>query len=108
MKVRYVNQQDTRDCMNGAVISDDAKLVELLESRRKQPPFFIRLLCDNGFELVLGIGGNVGCVQHSRSQGESTNLLAVSARPPLKRGYVEFLTADTPTPVAARYIINFD
>jgi hypothetical protein len=34
--------------------------------------------------------------------------LAMSARPPLKRGYIEFLTANTPTPVAARYIINFD
>jgi hypothetical protein len=26
----------------------------------------------------------------------------------MKRGYVEFLTANTPTPVAARYIISFD
>ena len=34
--------------------------------------------------------------------------MAVSARPPMKRGYVEFLTADTPTPVAARYVISFN
>ncbi len=35
------------------------------------------------------------------------NLIAISARPPMKRGFVEFLTANTPTPVAARYIISF-
>jgi len=26
----------------------------------------------------------------------------------MKRGCVEFLTANTPTPIAARYIISFD
>jgi hypothetical protein len=26
----------------------------------------------------------------------------------MRRSYVEFLTANTPTPVAARYIISFD
>ncbi|MGB6536629.1 MAG: Imm1 family immunity protein, partial [Xanthobacteraceae bacterium] len=53
-------------------------------------------------------GGNVGCVQYSRSDGSPPYLMAGSSRPPMKRGCVEFLTADTPTPIAARYIISFD
>jgi hypothetical protein len=108
MKTVYDNQQDEDDPLNGSVIETDAELTELLERVRTRKPFFIRLSCDNGFELMIGISGNVGCVQHSRSRGESPNLLAVSAHPPIKRGYVEFLTANTPTPVAARYIIDFD
>jgi Immunity protein Imm1 len=108
MKIIYSNQQDKRDPLNGSVIGSDAELTELLEGARTQKPFFIRLSGDNGFELMNGIAGDLGCVQHSCSDGSSPNLLAVSAQPPLKRGYVEFLTANTPTPVAARYIISFD
>jgi hypothetical protein len=108
MKTVYDNKQDHEDPLNGSAIETDAELTKLLEQARTQKPFFFRLSCDNGFELMVGIAGNLGCIQHSRSQGESPNLLAISAHPPLKRGYVEFLTANTPTPVAARYIINFD
>ncbi len=57
---------------------------------------------------MAGIGGNVGCVQYSRSDGLPPYLMAVSSHPAMKRGCVEFLTANTPTPIAARYIISFD
>lgn len=108
MKIKYDNQQDALDPLNGSMIESSAALTNLLEDARSKVPFFVRLLGDNGFELMVGIGGNVGCVQHSRSYGESPNLMAVSKHPLMKQGCVEFLTANTPTPVAARYIINFD
>lgn len=34
--------------------------------------------------------------------------MAMSPRRPLRRGCLEFLTADIPTPALARYIIRFD
>jgi hypothetical protein len=108
MIVRYENEQDDLDSMNRMVIGSSAQLSELLDSRRDDAPFFARLSGDNGFEIMAGIGGNVGCVQFSRSDGSPPYLMAVSSHPPMKRGCVEFLTADTPTPVAARYIISFD
>jgi hypothetical protein len=107
MKVRYANHQDKSDLMNGVEIAEVGKLVELLNARRKRPPFLARLSGDNGFELMLGIGSNVGCVQHSPSDGSPPYLLAMSAKPPMKNGGVEFLTANTPTPFTARHILRF-
>ena len=108
MKVTYNNEQDELDPLDGCVIGTSGELANFLEDARIKTPFFARLSCDNGFELLVGIGANVGCAQYSRSYGESPNLMAVSRCPSMKRGYIEFLAADTPTPVAARYIISFE
>lgn len=108
MIVHYDNEQDDLDPMNRTVVGSSAQLSELLDSRRNNAPFFARFSSDNGFEIMVGIGGNVGCVQYSRGDGSPPYLMAASFHPPMKHGCVEFLTADTPTPVAARYIISFD
>jgi hypothetical protein len=108
MKVRYTNQQDDRDQMNGCIVSDSARLIELLDAAQRTAPLFIRLSGENNFEIMVGIGRSLGCVQYSRSDGKAPFLMAVSARPPMTCGYLEFLTADTPTPIAARYIVSFD
>jgi hypothetical protein len=108
MKIKYVNQQDKFDIMNGEVIADEASLVDLLNRRRSNAPFFGRFSGDNGFELMIGMGGEIGCVQHSRTDGDPPYLVAVAPQPRLASGYVEFLTANTPTPVPARNILTFD
>jgi len=109
MKVRYVNRQDKSDPMNGAVMADADKLANLLEARRNRAPFIADLDGDNGFELMIGLGGDLGCAQFSRTDGEPPYLMAVSAHPPpVEAGYFEFFAAGTPTPIAARYIISFD
>jgi hypothetical protein len=108
MKTIYSNQQDKNDPLNGSEIGSSAELAQLLDQARTKKPFFIRLSGDNGSELMIGIAGNIGCIQHSRLERGYPNLIAVSSCPPMRRSYVEFLTANTPTPVAARYIISFD
>jgi len=108
MKVRYENHQDQFDPLEGVIFDEREKLLELLTRRRKKPPFLACLAGENGFELMVGIGEKVGCVQHSRSNGDLPCLLAMSPNPPLKSGGIEFLTANTPTPVCARHIIRFD
>lgn len=108
MKFTYSNQQEKNDPFNGPVIVSRGEFSEWLEKLRTKRPFFIRLSCDDGFEILFGIAGYLGCVQHRLSYGESTNLMAVSRHPSMMRGHVEFLTANTLTPVAARYIISFD
>jgi hypothetical protein len=108
MKVRYLNYQNELDPMNGAVITAGENLAELLDKRRNEPPFLAELSGDNGYHIEFGIGGDIGCVQHSPANGKAPYLMAISAHPPMKSGYIEFLTADTPTPFAARYIISFD
>jgi hypothetical protein len=108
MKVRYLNYQTESDSMNGAVITDEAKVAELLNGRRNQPPFLAELAGDNGFQIMMGIGRDLCCVQYSPANGKAPYLMAVSFHPPMKTGYVEFLTANTPTAIASRYIISFD
>jgi hypothetical protein len=108
MKVRYVNQQDKFDPMNRNVIGSARELAELLDQRRNRAPFMADLVADNGFELLLGIGPNVGCAQYSRADGEPPYLMAVSPERHMRKGCVEFFVSNTPTPVAARYILSFD
>jgi hypothetical protein len=107
MIVRYFNNQNKLDLMNGKANAESATLVALLGERRNDRPFIAKLLGENGFELVCGIGNDLCCVEHMRSNGDVPYLMAVSARPPMNGGYVEFLTANTPTAFAARYIIRF-
>jgi hypothetical protein len=109
MKVRYVNRQDNSDPMNGSAVAEADKLAELLDGRRNSVPFIADLAGDNGFELMIGVAGDLGCAQFSRLDGKPPYLMAVSAHPPpVEAGYFEFLAASTPTPIAARYIISFD
>jgi hypothetical protein len=108
MIVRYRNNQDKYDPRHETVITGRVNLSELLDDVRKRTPFIAELCRDNGFELVLGIGGDFAFVEHRRIDGDLPYLMAISSRPLLKTGYVEFLTANTPTPIAARYILSFD
>lgn len=109
MKMEYFSEQDGElDPMNGKIIADDATLTALLNSKRNASPFVFRLRGDNGFQLVCGIGCGLGCVEHRRVGGDLPYLMAVSENPPMKSGDIEFLMADTPTPIAARYIVRFD
>jgi len=108
MKVRYINRQDKSDPKNGLVVSDPDTLTELLDGQRNRTPFMADLTGDNEFELMIGLGGDLGCAQFGRADGGPPYLMAVSAHPPsVKAGYVEFLATGAPTPVAARYIISF-
>ena len=108
MIVRYKNQQDKSDPMNDVAITSKKELSDLLRARRYNAPFFARLSGDNGFEIMIGIAGKVGCVQYSRSDSSLPYLMAHSTNPPLKSGDVEFLTGNTPTPVPAAEIVSFE
>ena len=108
MMVRYFNNQDELDPMNGKTITESAALANLLDVRRQDKPFLADLCGDNGFQIMIGIGGDASCVQYSRTDNKPPYLMAMSTQPPMRRGYVEFLVNNTPTAIAARYIISFD
>ena len=107
MKVKYFNYQDQLDPMDGAVIADNAQLDQLLDRARHGPPYVAKFAADNGCAIEIGIGKELGCAQYC-CDGNPPYLMAVSPDPPMRRGYFEFLMADTPTPIAARYIIRFE
>jgi hypothetical protein len=108
MRIRYFNHQDHLDPMHGVVITANAQLAALLDDAKRKPPFIAMLKGDNGFEILIGISQKFCCAQYGSSDGKPPYLMAMSAQPPLERGCAEFLTADTPTPSPARYIIHFD
>lgn len=108
MKIQYFNHQDHLDPMHGIVIAGAMQLSKLLDNAKRKPPFIAKLKGDNGFEILTGISEGFCWAQYSSSDGYPPYLMAMSPQPPLKRGFPEFLTADTPTPIPARYVICFD
>ena len=108
MIVWYLSHQDKSDPMNGCPIELKDELVKLFHRRRNQRPFVAELSGANGFQITFGIGTDLCCVQYSRTDGAPPYLMAVSPHPPMRRGLVEFIAANTLTPFAARYIISFE
>jgi immunity protein Imm1 of predicted polymorphic toxin system len=108
MIIFFHNFQDHLDSNNGRAISSDDELISLLEQMRAASPVITEFCGPNDFQIDIGIGGKFGSVQYSRIDGAPPYLMAVSHRPAVKRGYIEFLCGGTPTPIAARYIISFD
>lgn len=107
MKVRYLNQQDDSDPMNGTVIAGNAKLAVLLDRRRNDAPFVAELRGDNGFMLVFGMGAGIGCVEYRRTDGDPPYLMGISSHPTVESGDIEFMCGGTPTPIPARNILEF-
>ena len=107
MIIQYRNNQDQSDPQHEAFFTESRTLSNLLDNARQKTPFIAELRGDNGFELVMGIGGDFGCAEHIAINGDLPYLMAMSPHPPLMTGEIEFLTADTPTPIAARYILTF-
>ena len=108
MIVRIFDQQDESDPLNGSVIVDSEQLSRILDRLRTREPFFAELFGENGYNLLVGIGGTIGCVQYSRSDGKSAYLVAVSPEPLAEKGYVEFMIGGTATPISMRYILPFE
>src|SRR5262249_9341652 len=107
MIVRFLAQQDESNPLNGLIMADNEHLPRILASLRTRKPFWAQLFGDNGYNLMVGIGGTSGCVQYSRSDGNSPYLVAVAANPTAEEGDIEFLCGNTPTPVSKRYILPF-
>ena len=108
MIVRFLDQQDESNPLNGSVIADNERLLGLLDSMRTRQPFIAALFGENGYHLTAGIGGAIGCVQYSRSDGDSPYLVAVASNPIAEKGDIEFLCGNTPTPISVRYILPIE
>jgi hypothetical protein len=112
MNIQFQDLQNERNPHNGEVIGGAAVRALLEELRGVEPPFMCQFTGGNGFNLIVGIARDFGCVQHAANDGMPPFLMAVSASQPANRPAnrpaMEFLVGDTPTPVAGRYRISFD
>ena len=104
----FFDRQEKLNPLNGTKMADPEKFAQLLESLRHRKPFFCELIGDNGYTLLLGVGEEYGCSQYTRSDGNPPYLMALGNKENHSDQYLEFLTADTPTPIARRYWLSFE
>ncbi len=103
MTALFCDRQELSNPMNGLRIKNKTELDEALEKLQSREPFFFELVGENGYNLLVGLGNTIGCVQYSRSNGDTPYLMAVAPSEQDANEYVEFLIANTPTPVSKRY-----
>jgi hypothetical protein len=107
MNITFFDLDDQTNPLNGAVIGDNSRLFEVLNSMKGRLPVICELVGENGYCLDVGTG-KVGCVQYSRCDGTPPYLVAVSRKDEQKDGYYDFQCGGTPTPVPARECMPFD
>ena len=108
MSVEFFDRQNPLHPANGARIQSGDDLSRLLAGFLNRKPFFCELLTDNGYKQLIGIGGTIGCVQHSRIDGSPPYLMAVANNNLDTESETEFLIDDRATPVLMRYCIPFE
>jgi hypothetical protein len=105
MLVRFSDLQDQANPFNGTIIDDSQMLSRILNDCQIRAPFVARLDGDNGYELTFGIGRSIGFAQYSRSDGNPPYLMAIGPNLIIVDECSKFLCGDTPTEIAARYIL---
>jgi hypothetical protein len=108
MKVEFFDRQDESNPLNGAQIGTDDELSSIIESLRTRPPFLCELIGENGHNLMVGIGDDIGCVQHSSCDGLPPYLMGTKDAPRDTNNCVDFLIGDTPTPIPRRYCLPME
>ncbi len=108
MNVTFFDRQDKLNALNGTRMGDPNAVAEVLKSLQHRTPFLCEFIGDNGYNLLLGVGRQCCCSQYSRGDGSPPYLMAIGNEQAGSEEYVEFLTADTPTPIARRFCITSD
>jgi hypothetical protein len=108
MKVEFFDRQNVQNPLNGLNIYETSRLSELLDQMQERVPFFSELLGQNGYKLLLGIGGPKGCVQFSRRDGAPPYLMALSHNPDRSVEDISFRIGGELTDVPSQYCIAFE
>lgn len=108
MMVTFLDVQDRSNPMNGMKIKNLIEFDETVEKLRNREPFFFELTGENDYQLLVGFGNVIGCVQHSRTDGGGLFLVAVAPGARKASDYFEFLAGGTPTPISKRYCMPWE
>jgi hypothetical protein len=107
MVVTFFDIEDDSNSLNGTVIRDSERLLQILEGLRGRRPFVCELVGNNGFELTVGIGAH-GFAQYGRRDFSAGFMIAIAPGKELEEGDIEFLAGRTPTPISKRYCMPFE
>jgi len=112
VKIIPLDMEDSDNPWNNAAITERVSLIKLLDYSSKRKPFLLELAGDNGFKLIIGIGGPWGCVQFSSIDGNPPYLIAMrkdeKGTDALDVDEVEFLAGGTPTPISMHQIFPYE
>jgi hypothetical protein len=105
MSVVFHDLQDERNKLEGIRVGDPCGLRVLLDALRHREPFVFELVDDAGNALTIGLGAEIGFVQHSGNDGNPPYLMALDDTAPDDEGFNEFLVSGTPTPIPKKYCL---
>ena len=91
-----------------SVFTTEGDVENLLESLRGREPFMFELRRSDGWMLTVGLGPNRGVVQHSSSDGLPPYLVTVNEEEFGDELFVDFMIADTPASIPARFCVPLD
>src|ERR1700719_2693002 len=77
MIVSFFDVQDGTNPLNGSTYADSSSLLDCLRLLSSRPPFFCEIEGEDGFKLLVGIGGKWSCIQHSAVDGSPPYLIAL-------------------------------
>jgi hypothetical protein len=100
--------QDHSSTLDGAAVHGRKELFAVLDSAREREPFGCELEGENGYKLTLGIGKDIGFVQHCHADGDTPYKMAVAPEKYWQQEYAEFLVGGTPTPIPQRFCLPFE
>jgi len=127
MHVTFFDRQEQDNPLNGSLLVSGEETLNLLERLQFRDPFVCELVGENGYTLLMGLGGSVASVQYSRSDGEPPYFEAVAPGKPKQisgsEGHPwqaaveademsgatapEFMIGGTATPTPSRYVVPY-
>ena len=108
VKAVFNDMQDHSSSLDGAAVHNHHELFAVLDNAQGREPFGRELEGENGYKLTLGVGKDVGFVQHGRADGDTPYLAAVAPENYWHQEYAEFFVGDTPTPIPQRFCLPFE
>ena len=108
MKVNFFYLQYKTNPYHGELVKNTTWLMSRIDELRERDPSFCDLEAENGFVLLLGVSEDRGCAQYSAIDGSPPYLMAADVSVEDDEDYMEFLTADTNTPVPTRYCLPIE
>jgi hypothetical protein len=109
MHARFQDFEDEHNPRNAQMLGDRAAVVALFDELcKRRAPFMCQFTGDNGFNLIVGIGGDYGCAQYSSNDGMPPFLMAVDIQGSPADRDMEFLVGGTPTPIDRKYRVPIE
>jgi hypothetical protein len=105
MIVQFFDREVESNPLNGMRIDENKKLLEFLDRLDERPAFCCELVGANGYKLLLGVGGPLGCAQFSHESGAPPYMMATTTGSKGRNEDVVFLIGGTPSPIPGRYCL---